>query len=88
MKKIFFVFVAVVMLSACGSKEKDAAYYTNHPEEMKQKLEECSKMSTAEKMADRECTGAINAASDKFFKSTMDRNPLEGPGKGRGTKHF
>ena len=28
------------------------------------------------------------AHSDKFFKSTIDRNPLEGPGKGRGTKHY
>ena len=88
MKKLFFILVAVVMLSACGSKEKDAAYYTNHPEEMKQKMEECKKMSTAEKMADRECSAVSQANSDKFFKSTIDRNPLEGPGKGRGTKHF
>ena len=28
------------------------------------------------------------AHSDKFFKSTIDRNPLEGSGKGRGTKHY
>jgi P-type conjugative transfer protein TrbJ len=28
------------------------------------------------------------ASSDKFFKSTIDRNPLEGSGKGRGTKHY
>jgi len=88
MKKYFVILVAVVMLSACGSKDKDAAYYTNHPDEMKQKLEECSRMSTAEKMADRECTAAINASSDKFFKSTIDRNPLEGPGKGRPTKQY
>jgi hypothetical protein len=51
-------------------------------------MEECKKMSTAEQMADRECTAVNQASSDKFFKSTIDRNPLEGPGKGRGTKHY
>jgi len=86
MKRIFFVLVAAVMLSACGSK--DAEYYKSHPEEMKQKMEECKKMSTAEQMADRECTAVSQAHSDKFFKSTIDRNPLEGSGKGRGTKHY
>ena len=85
MKKIFFVFVAVLMLSACGSKEKDAAYYTNHPEEMKQKWEECSKMSTAEKMADRECSAVSQADSKRFFGDKIEK---PGEGKGRGTKHF
>jgi len=28
------------------------------------------------------------ANSDQFFKSTIDRNPLEGPGKGRSTKQY
>jgi len=87
MKKLFFILIAGLMLSACGSKEKDAEYYTNHPEEMKQKLEECIKMSTAEKMADRECTAVSQAHSKKFYGDKMER-PLQGPGKGRPTKQF
>jgi len=85
MKRIFFVLVAVVMLSACGSK--DAEYYKNHPEEMKQKMEECKKMSDAEKMADRECTAVSQVLSNKFFGDKIER-PLQGSGKGRGTKQF
>jgi len=80
MKKRFFILVAVVMLLACGSKEKDAQYYTNHPEEMKQKMEECTKMSTAEKMADRECSAVSQAHSKKFFGDKIEK-PGEGQGK-------
>jgi len=87
MNRIFFVLVAVVMLSACGSKEKDAAYYASHPEEMKQKMEECKKMSDAEKMADRECAAVIQADSKRFFGDKIER-PLQGSGKGQGTKHY
>ena len=85
MKRIFFVLVAVLMLLACGSKEKDAEYYTNHPEEMKQKMEECNKLSAAEDMADMECAAAMQADSHRFFKSTVERT---GEGKGRGTKQY
>jgi len=66
-------------------KEKDAEYYRNHPAEMKQKWEECSKMSTAEQMADRECSAVSQADSKRFFGDKIEK---PGEGKGRGTKHF
>jgi uncharacterized protein YcfL len=85
MKKIFFVFVAVLMLSACGSKEKDAEYYINHPEEMKQKWEECSKMSAAEQAQQANKEAMSQADSKRFFGDKIEK---PGEGKGRGTKHF
>ncbi|OPY64548.1 MAG: hypothetical protein A4E62_02842 [Syntrophorhabdus sp. PtaU1.Bin002] len=79
MKTLIAAFISLLMLSACGSK--DAEYYTNHPEELKAKMTECSKMSEAEKMADRECT----AMSQANLKRALDMdppktNPLSGAG--------
>lgn len=87
MKTLILVFGALVMLVACGSK--DAQYYAAHPEEMKAKMALCSKMSEAEKMADRECT----AVSQANLKRQLDldppkTSPLAGPGKGKGFKNF
>jgi hypothetical protein len=83
MKKLIFISICFVLLSACGSKT--AEYYEQHPEEMKTKMLACSKMSEAEKMTDRECTAVINADSKRFFKSTI---PRPGEPKGRATKQF
>jgi len=77
--------VTILMLCACGSK--DAEYYTSHPEEAKAKWEVCSRMSEAERMADRECTAVINADSKRFFKGGMKR-PLQGSGNGPGAKQY
>lgn len=83
MQKLIFISICFVMLSACGSKTAD--YYEQHAEEMKIKLEECSKKSEAEKSTDRECIAAINAHSNRFFKSSI---PKPGEPKGRSTKQF
>jgi hypothetical protein len=83
MKKLVFISICFLMLSACGSKT--AEYYEQHPEEMKNKISECSRLSEAEKMADRECSAAINADSKRFFKSTV---PRPGEPRGRGTKQY
>lgn len=86
MKKVFFmlsVILALLSVIACG--KRDAEYFKAHPAEMKQKIEECQKLSQAEKMADRECAAVSQTNSDQFFKSTVQR---PGEGKGRGTKQF
>jgi len=87
MKKLFFIFIAVALLSACGNR--DAEYFTKHPEEMKQKMEECKKMSDAEKMADRECSAISQVNMKKTFNMDPPKtSPLEGSGKGSGFKKF
>jgi len=85
-KKLFLLSIAAtLMLYACGSR--DAEYYTNHPAEAKAKAEACSRMSEAEKLADKECTAVINADSKRFFKGGMKR-PLQGSGNGPGAKQY
>ncbi len=87
MRRLILVSVALLMLAACGSK--DAQYYTAHPEEMKAKMAICSKMSEAEKMADRECTAVSQANVKKALDLDPPKtSPLAGPGKGKGFKNF
>ncbi|NLW36872.1 MAG: hypothetical protein GXY80_15550 [Syntrophorhabdus aromaticivorans] len=82
MKRLFLLSIAAtLMLYACGSR--DAEYYTNHPAE----AEACSRMSEAEKLADKECTAVINADSKRFFKGGIKR-PLQGSGNGPGAKQY
>jgi predicted small lipoprotein YifL len=88
MKKIFLLLIvvsALFVIASCGSK--DTEYYMSHPEELKTKLEACKQMSTAEMMADRECTAVGNAMSKKFSGDKMER-PLQGKPQGRPTKQF
>jgi len=88
MNKIFLLLTAALALfvmASCGSK--DTEYYMSHPEELKEKLEACKAMSTAEKMADRECVAVGNAMSRKFSGYKMER-PLQGKPQGRATKQF
>jgi len=85
MKRLIFVSMVFVMLSACGSRT--AEYYEQHPEEMTKKWAECSKMSSAEVMADRECAAVSRADSKRFFGDHVDR-PLQGKPEGRPTKQF
>ncbi len=84
-KHLIMLTIVVFIFAVVGCGKRDAEYFKNHPAEMKQKIEECSKMSQAEKLADRECVAINQANSDKFFKSTVQR---PGEGQGRGTKQF
>ncbi len=83
MKKFLLLIAAVSLLSACGSKTPE--YYKEHPAEMKAKAEACSRMSEAEKMADRECAAISKADSDRFFGDHMEK---PGAPRGRGTKQY
>jgi hypothetical protein len=77
-KRLLFSFLFCAVLYGCGSN--DTEYYINHPVELKKKLEECKAMSTAEKMADSECTAVGNAISKKFYGDKIQK-PAEGQGK-------
>ncbi len=77
MRKLVIIFFASMMLCACGSKT--AEYYDQHPDEMKAKLEQCKRLSSAEAQADRECKAAIDAHSKKFFGDHIEK-----PGSGKG----
>lgn len=77
MRKLVIILIASMMLCACGSKTTE--YYEQHPDEMKAKIEQCKRLSSAEAMADRECKAATDAYSKKFFKDHVEK-----PGSGRG----
>jgi len=77
MRKFVIVFITSMMLCACGSKTTE--YYEQHPDEMKAKIEQCKRLSSAEAMADRECKAATDAYSKKFFNDHVKK-----PGSGRG----
>lgn len=86
MKKLFIILsVIIVLLSVIACGKRDAEYFKAHPEEMKQKMEECKKMSSAEAMADRECAAISQVNSEHFFKKTIQR---PGEGKGQGIKKY
>ncbi|MDR2017914.1 MAG: EexN family lipoprotein [Syntrophobacterales bacterium] len=90
MKKLLLLVAIAMLFPGCGSK-KDAKYYEKHRVELREKLLECRKrMSKAEKMADRECTAAEEAASNQFLPIILEnpldkyiiKDPLQEPGKG------
>jgi len=83
---ILSLFVSLLALMACG--KRDVEYFKAHPAEMKQKMEECKKMSAAEVLTDRECAAISQADSDRFFGDKIKTNPMEEPQKGRPTKGF
>lgn len=86
MKKVFIILsVIIALLSVISCGKRDSEYFKVHPEEMKQKMEECKKMSSAEAMADRECAAISLVNSEHFFKKTIQR---PGEGKGQGTRQY
>ncbi|MDR2017913.1 MAG: EexN family lipoprotein [Syntrophobacterales bacterium] len=90
MKKLLLLVAIAMLFPACGSKTVE--YYEQHPEEMKAKIEQCKRLSSAEKMIDRECSAAIDAYSATNLKRQFDfgppRRPLDGPGKGPGIQQY
>ena len=77
MRKLAIILIASMMLCACGSKTTE--YYEQHPDEMKAKIEQCKRLSSAEAMADRECKRPLPThIPGNFSKTTWKNRAREG----------
>jgi hypothetical protein len=67
-RKLFSLVILVFLMSACEEKTKDVAYYYEHTEERKQKLEECHN-NPGEKSKTPNCINSSRAEFSSMFKS-------------------
>ena len=87
MYRLLCISIVAFIFAGCGSH--DADYYTQHPDEMKIKMQQCARMSEAERMIDRECSAVVQAETKRMLDlKPPASSPLAGPGKGQGFKKF